>query len=813
MTIKVGIPLLTIHDGAFYEGSEPVFLFGAECHYFRIDPLRWRERLLQVKAAGCNLISTYVPWLWHEPEEGDFDFEGMTHPRRNVTQFLELCRELGFYVIVRPGPYVMSELRREGIPEWVLRDYPEVIARTVDGASHPTRVVSYLHPTFLKLAESWYHAVLTAMLPYMSDRGGPIVVVQLDNEIGMLHWVTNGADFHPVTLERYERFLQKKTAAIPLISSSAHEQSAAGIAETATGIAQAEPIADHEFHALSQHFLWSEFCREDIAEYVSFLEHTARRVGVSVPFLINVHGFKDFSVYSRGTEYPIGISQLRTTARRSLALVAGDFYPGHITYDNFHDVIVSTLFTAAISSPEQPIFSAEFQSGRLTDRPTVSGRDLDLLTRLCIAHGMNALNYYMFCAGDNPEDIGLFGTRHEWQAPIASDGALRPAYAAASHLGSLLSGVGQDLCSAPKLIDTHVAFYSPYYMTETAWPQSEDVSSLLGYFAFQREHFHFDGLWRLLAAANISFAALDLYEREHIDPAAVPSLWVATTSFMDRATQTTLVDYVSNGGCLIVGPRIPEYDLDGSACRILADALNAHPIEQRGGYRLVNLAGQASVFSRQHLVFDRIAPDAVWGWEEGNTSATVAYLQAVEKGRALVLGVGLTHEYDYQAALIRDIATKLGIVPEVQCSHPHALATLRRGARGSFLSLINVEDEDLQTTVSIGEQMAFDGIVIRTRARSGVLLPVNYRLADELQIDYSTAEVHVERVESQEVRLTLHLYQGQATMVLSGPWTVVHCSADFAWDASRHCLTVTSQHEDSHGTQEVRIVLEKNRIV
>lgn len=806
MMIKVGIPLLTIRDGAFYEGDEPVFLFGAECHYFRIDPTDWRERLLQVKAAGCNLISTYVPWLWHETREGDCDFSGATHPRRNLTQFLELCGELGFYVIVRPGPYVMSELRREGIPEWVLTDYPEIVAQTAEGAPHPTHVVSYLHPTFLKLAASWYQAVLTAMLPFMADRGGPIAVVQLDNEIGMLHWVTNGADFHPVTLGRYEQFLQSQEAAIPFLSASARE-------ETAVGIAQAEPLLGRGQHALAEHFLWSQFCREDIAEYVSFLERTARDVGVTVPFLINIHGFKDFSVYSRGTEYPIGVSQLRTAAKQSGALVAGDFYPGHITYDNFHDVIVSTLFTAAIASPEQPIFSAEFQSGRLTDRPTVSGRDLDLLTRLCVAHGMNALNYYMFCAGDNPEDIGLFGSRHEWQAPIASDGSLRPAYAAASHLGSLLAGIGRDLCSAPKAVDTHVAFYSPYYMTETAWPKSDDVSGLLAYFAFQREHFHFDGIWRLLAAANISFSALDLYGQDRIDPDSTPTFWVATTSYMDRATQTTLLRYVSEGGSLIIGPHIPEYDLDGSACRILADALKANPLEQRGGYRLVNLAGTASVFCRQHLVFDEVAPDDVWGWEEGNETAPVAYQHAVGKGTALVLGVGMTHEYDYQVGLIRDIAAKIGIVPEVQCSHGHALATLRRGAQGSFLSLINVEDEEIETTVTVGQKAAFAGATVRVPARSGVLLPLNYRLTDELQIVYSTAEVHVKQVESKQVRLTLHVCREQAEMVLSAPWTVARCSADFVWDDSRHCLTVTGSHGRFRELQEVDLVLEKNRIV
>ncbi|WP_348520816.1 hypothetical protein [Alicyclobacillus fastidiosus] len=69
-------------------------------------------------------------------------------------------------------------------------------------------------------------------------------------------------------------------------------------------------------------------------------------------------------------------------------------------------------------------------------------QDLDLNTRTCVAHGMNALNYYMFVAGENYEEIGLFGRRHEWQAPIDSNGDLRPNYDKARHLGSVFKTVG-----------------------------------------------------------------------------------------------------------------------------------------------------------------------------------------------------------------------------------------------------------------------------------------------------------------------------------------------------------------------------------
>ena len=35
----------------------------ASCfHYFRVRPVDWKDRLLRVKALGCNAIEAYIPW-------------------------------------------------------------------------------------------------------------------------------------------------------------------------------------------------------------------------------------------------------------------------------------------------------------------------------------------------------------------------------------------------------------------------------------------------------------------------------------------------------------------------------------------------------------------------------------------------------------------------------------------------------------------------------------------------------------------------------------------------------------------------------
>lgn len=150
----------------FYLNGEPFQIISGAIHYFRVVPAYWQDRLEKLKAMGCNTVETYVPWNLHEPQKGVFRFEGLA----DVEGFVRLAQELGLYVILRPSPYICAEWEFGGLPAWLLAE---------DGMRLR---VSY--PPFLQHVEAYYQVLLERLAPLQVDRGGPVILMQLENEYG-----------------------------------------------------------------------------------------------------------------------------------------------------------------------------------------------------------------------------------------------------------------------------------------------------------------------------------------------------------------------------------------------------------------------------------------------------------------------------------------------------------------------------------------------------------------------------------------------------------------------------------------------------
>ena len=105
----------------FLKDGKPYFLISGEIHYFRLDPNLWEKHLQLLKQAGANTTSTYIPWDWHEYEEGKFDFTGETLQARNLIKYIHFCKKVGLNLIVKPGPYILAEYEAEGLPGWLLK--------------------------------------------------------------------------------------------------------------------------------------------------------------------------------------------------------------------------------------------------------------------------------------------------------------------------------------------------------------------------------------------------------------------------------------------------------------------------------------------------------------------------------------------------------------------------------------------------------------------------------------------------------------------------------------------------------------------
>lgn len=143
--------------------GKPFFGISGEIHFSRLWEEYWEDSLLKAKAGGVNIVSTYVFWNHHEEEEGVFDFTG----RRNLRCFVELCKRLGFYVIVRVGPFCHGEVRNGGLPDWLYGKPFEV--RSLDEG-------------FLTCVRRLYHQIGKELKGLFYKDGGPIIAAQLDNE-------------------------------------------------------------------------------------------------------------------------------------------------------------------------------------------------------------------------------------------------------------------------------------------------------------------------------------------------------------------------------------------------------------------------------------------------------------------------------------------------------------------------------------------------------------------------------------------------------------------------------------------------------
>ncbi|MCM1308500.1 MAG: beta-galactosidase [Butyrivibrio sp.] len=157
--------MLEIKD-KFYLDGEPFQIISGAVHYFRTVPEYWRDRLEKLVNMGCNTVETYVPWNFHEPQRGVFLWDGM----RDIRRFIETAAELKLCMILRPSPYICAEWEFGGLPAWLLRD-------------RNMRLRCSYAP-YLEAVRDYYAELMPRLAPYQSDRGGNIILMQLENEYG-----------------------------------------------------------------------------------------------------------------------------------------------------------------------------------------------------------------------------------------------------------------------------------------------------------------------------------------------------------------------------------------------------------------------------------------------------------------------------------------------------------------------------------------------------------------------------------------------------------------------------------------------------
>ncbi|WP_328752734.1 beta-galactosidase [Streptomyces sp. NBC_00285] len=145
--------------------DKPLYIWGAELHYFRLpSPDAWRDVLQKIKAGGFNAVSLYFDWGYHSAKPGSYDFTGI----RDVERLLDEAERAGLYVIARPGPYINAEVSGGGMPAW--RSAQAGVNRTSE-------------PEYLNAAREWMSRINPIIARHQLTRGtGSVILYQVENE-------------------------------------------------------------------------------------------------------------------------------------------------------------------------------------------------------------------------------------------------------------------------------------------------------------------------------------------------------------------------------------------------------------------------------------------------------------------------------------------------------------------------------------------------------------------------------------------------------------------------------------------------------
>lgn len=113
-----------------------------------------------------NTFSIYTSWGYHSASPDALDFENGGH---DISSIMTLAKELGMYIIIRPGPYVNAEANAGGFPLWLT-----------------TGEYGSLRDDDERYTEAWtpyWERISSIVEPHLITNGGNVLMFQIENEL------------------------------------------------------------------------------------------------------------------------------------------------------------------------------------------------------------------------------------------------------------------------------------------------------------------------------------------------------------------------------------------------------------------------------------------------------------------------------------------------------------------------------------------------------------------------------------------------------------------------------------------------------
>lgn len=431
-----------IRDNLFRVSGLELFPNSAEIHYWRVQRQRWPFCFRHIKEAGFSIVATCVPWNYHEYEQGKFDFTGETDPQRDLLAFLKECRQIGFRVILKPGPWISSEWKNGGHPDYLFEsdemtardanDEPLYARQSADVA--PGYVPCYAHPDFMKHVRRYFTALVEAIRDQIHPNGN-VFLIQLDNEVS--HCSRSGpfeADYHQlVTHKLYPRYLQGRYKDIERLNSI--------YLTDLKDFSECAPPRKMEVNTerdIVRYFDWVEFKERYLATYLVQLRKIFTDLGVNADLFTNIRCGSDFAA---PTNWPMF-----------------DKYAGFSGIDIYwpNDYYEVQRYIRYLETTSAMPWASEFMAGLWTDDPEgsrkfqpISEKQRRFVVVTSLAAGLRGANFRMFVERD-----------HWYDSPVTNDGRRSEGWDFYRKLNEIVAEM--DYFEVEKTNNVGVVHYQPY---------------------------------------------------------------------------------------------------------------------------------------------------------------------------------------------------------------------------------------------------------------------------------------------------------------------------------------------------------------
>jgi beta-galactosidase len=674
--------MLGVSENRFTIGKEVYYPFSVEMHYFRVDKRYWSICFERIKKAGFRIISTSVPWNLHQDNNKNIDFSGYNDPRKDLVVFLELAREFGFKIILRPGPSIASQWPNGGLPQFLFSDL-EIFARDSKGQELRLKddvgvpggyLPSYLHSHFHHFLRNYFKTFIETTKNYVHPRG-PIFMVELDFETSFGRYLDPGsADYNPdVIAKYYPEFLASRYEDIKKLNQLYRDK-----AENFAAVEPPRDFRDLDLKDLPKAFDWFRFRDYMLKTYLSTLQDIFKSYTVEPLFIRSLY-FRPsdllpaFDLVSHEKESMLGTNVFPDGSYFDL-IQKGRFLKGE------YDFAWASSFVSGSSATEKQLQgNAQLFPDGLRRFYLVSG----------LVSGYKGFNHYMFIDRD-----------HWYGAPLSKDGTISTGYEVIKHFNAAILNVklhelewNRKICVMGNRQYQWMRLLNNPKQFEYIEPLMADSSA---------------GFCRDLMRLKIDYDIRETFDIEKLSKYDI--VYIPTAEFMPAEMQEAILELLKKGVTVIACGLMPKYDENFHECQILSRHLR---IKTTLGCGIDCIKTKNNQFST--YVYGHILPtDPKVKKLATINKKNVGVSSSKYKGTFYLFSFNIGSDYDHsKMTYLEGLLAENEITSGLYCSNPSIDMAIQKGDKKAVLYIISPPPGELSAMADSSSREVFIRVDLR----------------------------------------------------------------------------------------------------